>query len=488
MHQGEQEQIVPLPDLDMLETVSPAVALHISNRNPQQASSLAARSAAADLSDLAVAELAAGHLEPAVELLKFAVQRFPESRYPFHNLLAALLASTRLRGANLDRIVEYLVSNAGRHDWLTQYRRVIYMPTFLNIEFVEGKCNLHCRMCVGRNSPSYPDRLSCMSPEDFEQMLKAAPTVGGVTLSSNSSDPLLHPQMDQILAIARTHQVTADLYTNGHALTESKCHQIVESQSVQMINVSIDAATATTYKRIRGADLNHVLSQVERLRALRDHARRPLPWLSFSFVAMADNIQELPDFIRMAQKAGALRVYVEDLIGGSLNFGGNRRPTDHPHWRDFVRSATELAGQAHIILTLPDRLTRRQTGKGDEPLPGQGPIKPASALEGSTPGCCCWLRGVWVRMQGRLDPCCVVGGVADLGSIHDGPLFRNDKYARVKELLMSGKVFRKCFQSPCRYVQQCVAAGTPPEVITPEDLGEATSAPTAEALLIPSAV
>jgi hypothetical protein len=50
---------------------------------------------------------------------------------------------------------------------------------------------------------------------------------------------------------------------------------------------------------------------------------------------------------------------------------------------------------------------------------------------------------------------------------------RNDKYARVKARLLSGKVFRQCAdQRNCAYVQQQKAAGRPLRFIEREDLGE----------------
>ena len=37
----------------------------------------------------------------------------------------------------------------------------------LNLEFVSGKCNLKCRMCLGSNSESHTNRLSYLTAADF---------------------------------------------------------------------------------------------------------------------------------------------------------------------------------------------------------------------------------------------------------------------------------------------------------------------------------
>ncbi len=470
-------------DLGIVHTVSPRIASSISGRGFADAISLASQNAATALNDLAIAKMAAGEFVAGVQLLQETVNRFPECQHAFHNLAAALLARGELKGRNLQSLVNFVMRYRSEIPWVSQYRRLIYMPAFLNLAFVEGKCNLHCRMCVGRNSSHYPNRLSYMTAETLDRILTAVPTVGGITLSSGSSDPLLHPELEKVTAVAARHQITLDLYTNGHAMNERQCEALVLSKAVQMINVSIDAATPETYKSIRGAALGRVLANVDRLQQLKVKAGLTLPWVSFSFVAMADNISELPDFVRLALRHDAHRVYVEDVIGASLHFGGNRRPTDHPACGDYVREAMRLANDAQIALTLPPALRDAATAKTaddtsrsicDASPSVDGPTASAAGASGpaTKAQCCCWLRGVWVRMDGRLDPCCVVCNVADMGNINDGPLIHNEKYMRVKDLLMSGKVFTQCLSSPCEYVRQRLAAGSSPPLITSDDLGE----------------
>ncbi|MBN2562214.1 MAG: radical SAM protein, partial [Phycisphaerae bacterium] len=454
----------PCPDLDRLQTTDPQIRQQIASRHGDQATDLAAKQVATALADLAVVRLASGDLEIAVRLLQEALDLCPGSRPAFHNLVAALLLHKHLRDANFDAVRGHLLQHWDDFPWVRQYRRLLFMPCFLNLEFVKGKCNLKCRMCVGANAPDHPNRLTYMSAEDFRGLLTAAPTITGVTLSSGDSDPLLHPDIVQVIDMAAEHHVRLDVFTNGLPLGVKTCRRIVESQTVSMVNFSIDAATPETYRRIRGEDLTRVVKKIETLQTMKNDTGSHLPRVSLSFVAMADNIQELPAFVEMARRLGATRVFVDDLIGWGSGDSENQVATDHPRCFHLVQRARRLAEGANIQFTLPERLQHE---------PGAGPVAGAAsngAATGPPLSRCGWINGVWVRRDGQLDPCCMVQNVADMGNIKDGPILRNDKYARVKDLLLDGKIFKACVnQRMCRYVQQQKAADIPLRLITRDE-------------------
>ncbi len=439
---------------------------------------------AAAMSDLACALLRCGQAEPAKKALDEALRLAPASVFAFHNMTALLLQHGQLKGPNLQVIISHLLRLDGSAEWTDAYRPVTWLPTFLNLEFVKGKCNLKCRMCIGTNAPGHPDRLSYMTPQDFRRALEAAPTIRAVTLSSGNSDPLLHPKLDEIIDAAREHGVLLDIFTNGLPLGERTCRRIVESSAVGMINFSIDAATAETYRRIRGGNFERLHRNLRMLGDMKSQSGRELPLLSLSFVAMADNIEELPAFVEMGVTHGARRVFVEDLLGWLSDHGGNRPATDNPRCHEYVREARRLADEAGLSLQLPERLRNlepraaRASSPGTPAEPGALDVLETAQFTEKEPQrgsyrCCSWLNGVWVDEDGTLQPCCMVHGAADMGSTADGPLHANSKYNRVKSLLDEGKVFRQCAgKTMCGYVQQQKAQGRDLRFITREDLGE----------------
>lgn len=484
--------------LEHYSIANPKVAELLAGRNQPQAERLARYQLSEALCDWAGAQIIRKDVDAALLTLQDALNASPENRRAFHNLVGTLLSRRKLRGAQLLGILRFMSSHDHSLPWLQEYRGVAYLPMFINLEVVRGKCNLKCRMCLGTNSPNHPNRFDYMPAEEFRKTLAAAPSIQGVTLSSGDSDPLLHPQFGTLIEIAQEHEILLDLFTNGHPLSVRVARQMVESGVVQMINFSIDASTQETYSRIRGDDLSRLRGKIDMLASMKREFNRNLPWFSFSFVAMRDNIHELPDFVTMAHSHGAQRVFVEDLIGWDADPNGNIVATDHPRWREFVADARARASEYGIKLALPERFQHESRtaevppattiGTGGPSKAGQAALwEPAIADaaersasdengdQAQTPrlSACSWLNGLMVGRSGRIDPCCLLQNAADMGTVYDGPLHLNAKYVHVKGLLASGAVFEGCVnQRMCQYVQQQHAAGVPLRIITREELGD----------------
>jgi len=432
--------------------------------------------------------------DQAIGALQQAMRLAPTHVVPFHNIAALLLKAGQLRGDNLTQLINHLQSVGKTTDWARNYLPLCWMPTFLNLEFVEGKCNLKCRMCIGTNAASHPNKFRSMSVDDFRHTLEAAPTISGITLSSSDSDPLLHAQFLEIIDVAKEYNVVLDLFTNGLPMSERTARHIVESQAVNMVNFSIDAATDETYTRIRGGNFARLNKNMRMLVDLKNELNSSMPMISLSFVAMEDNIEELPAFVEMAKSYGAKRVFVEDLLGWLDGTGGNHPAIDNPRCQEFVSLAQRTAQDAGIMLHLPERLREgtlepAQTSALDSPAtsPSNGinedlngaPTELVQTTESATEipyadneyRCCTWLQGVWVSGNGDLQPCCMLQDVADMGNAKDGKLFYNEKYNDVKAVLSQGKVFRECAsKSMCGFVQQEHARGRPLKFIADEEL------------------
>lgn len=482
------------PDLSQLRVSTPEICTALADGQRATAQQIAAQKAAVSLSDLAAMRLMGGDIEATLKALRQAVSLDPQNQDAFHNLVAALSSHDLLRSTNLRIIQRHIANCWNTASWMSQYRRLLYLPLFLNLEFVLGKCNLQCRMCVGTSGKNAADRFRYLGVDDFRKMLEIAPTVSGITLSSGNSEPLLHPEFEEIIEIARKKQINLDVFTNGLPLTSRRARQMVDSGHVMMVNFSLDAATPQTYQRIRGAEFDRVLKKIEMLNEMKKQAGAELPAISLSFVAMADNIEELPAFVDLARRFDAQRVYVEELIGWENDPTTNQPAAQHPRCREFIREAQCRALATGISLQFSGRLVQEakdganessqpkpicsipdaapSTGTPAMPLPETDEaLEICTASPNSTLAYCSWLNGVWVEQDGRLDPCCLIHNVVDLGTVRDGPLLLNEKYTRVKEMFLQGWVLPQCVnQRACQYVQQQKTAGIPLRIIPPAEL------------------
>ena len=150
------------------------------------------------MSDFGVAMASTGIAEDAIAVFKQALDLHPANRRALHNTAATMLKLRRFHPENRRWLIEHCDSIEQDAPWIAEYRPLLWAPTFLNLEFVKGKCNLKCRMCVGVNAEAHPNKLTWLSPDDFRAAIRSAP-IHSVTLSSGDSDPLLHPEFEEIL-------------------------------------------------------------------------------------------------------------------------------------------------------------------------------------------------------------------------------------------------------------------------------------------------
>lgn len=463
---------MPMPSLDDVGICDTTFRTLACGGKKAEAEKRANSQLAMALNDVAVSHLMNNRRAEAISILRQAANVAPDEQLVFHNLLSTLNGQNQLRGHELLQLKHRVLDLQKQVGWAKDYRPLLFLPQFLNLEFVEGKCNLHCRMCVGVQDERYPNKFTSIPIDAFEKILESAPTIQGMTLSSGNSDPLLHPHIERVIQLAAEKKVDVDIYTNGHPLTEARARLFVESGAVKMLNVSLDGATPETYRRIRGADLARVLKNIERLQQIKAERGAKTPWLSLSMVAMADNIHELPDFVRMAIRLGAGRVNLEDLIGWQDRPSDNRKAAEHPDCAALLREALAIAADAKMTVFVPEGLRAVLEAPGRAKTVSLPVAADTTSPADKKINSCSWVEGLYVDGKGKISTCCMVHDVADMGTVHDGPLQNNTKYNRVKELLFSGKVFRECNGQPCEFVQQQARLGVPLQYITNEELGD----------------
>lgn len=97
--------------------------------------------------------------------------------------------------------------------------------------------------------------------------------------------------------------------TNGALFTERTIKYIVDCGTVDVISFSIDAATETTYKKVRSADFNTVIHNVESIIKYRNEKNKDKPLLRplvlLNFCIFKQNIYEVPDYALLACRLGA---------------------------------------------------------------------------------------------------------------------------------------------------------------------------------------
>jgi len=164
-------------------------------------------------------------------------------------------------------------------------------------------CNLRCDKCGHKSSPR---PLGLMETGLALHLVDQAATIGikKVCLSM-LGEPLLHPELERIIARARERGLFSYFVTNGILLTPARAQSLIEA-GVEQVIVSIDGWDRASYaQRQGGADLDRVLDHLTRLRELR--GSRPRPWLA------SVTVLDTESRFRLAEMKRLLAPLVDDL-------------------------------------------------------------------------------------------------------------------------------------------------------------------------------
>jgi len=165
----------------------------------------------------------------------------------------------------------------------------------------------------------------------------------------------------------------------------------------------MDAATAATYRRLRGVDrFERVTANVARLIGLQRQLGRTTPRVSLWFTATRANVDELPVFVRLAADLGVEEVYVQRLVFNGL---GLATEANALHGRLRAHETARLS-EAQALAT-GHGITMRASGLTN-------PLASLTASDDTRPWSGCqrpWTLA-YVTANGNVLPCCISPWVA----------------------------------------------------------------------------
>ncbi len=181
---------------------------------------------------------------------------------------------------------------------------------------VTNLCNLDCITCM-RNV--WGEQSGRMSDETFERIFEVLsgmsplPTVffGGY------GEPLIHNRLLEWIKRIKALGARVELITNGILLTEELSLQFTRA-GLDMLWVSLDGATPESYEDVRlGSSLPTVIENLRAMRRVRYKATdidNTKPNLGIAFVALKNNIADLPEVLRLGTSLGAKQFSISNVL------------------------------------------------------------------------------------------------------------------------------------------------------------------------------
>lgn len=196
-----------------------------------------------------------------------------------------------------------------------------FYPVKLGIE-VTGRCNLSCPLC----SRTVPNRRpqGDMKLEDFKKIIdKLSPYLFAVRLH-NYGEPMLHPQLSQMITYAHKKGIYTNFHTNGHFLNQKNVEDILCS-GLDEINIALDGMSQITYSYYRvGGNFQTVVDGITLLCKRKRDKKLKKPRINLQFVIMAHNEHEIPKVTSFSENVGADCLYLKPVYIYTGKDSGNR--------------------------------------------------------------------------------------------------------------------------------------------------------------------
>ena len=196
---------------------------------------------------------------------------------------------------NYKQIIRWL-NHAPEFDRPLQ-RVPLHAPVEVNLDPI-AFCNLDCSYCIVQRYLKHHREELGMTELPIDYMIRLVDfltnwQVRGLCISGGG-EPTLHPDLPYLIDYA-SRRMKVSLVTNATSLP-------VEALKCRWVAMSVDAADAKTYKKIKGKDmLDQVVSNMVNL---VDQRKKGDADLCFKFLLIPDNQYEIYDACRLAKSIG----------------------------------------------------------------------------------------------------------------------------------------------------------------------------------------
>ncbi|GAB7014854.1 SynChlorMet cassette radical SAM/SPASM protein ScmF [Methanogenium cariaci] len=166
--------------------------------------------------------------------------------------------------------------------------------------YLTPECNLACRHCW--ISPTYKNTgvaTEYLPLDQFISIVEEAAPLGLQTVKLTGGEPLIHPQIDDILEYLKESDYRLIVETNGTLITKENAALIASCKNA-FVSVSLDGIDAQTHEWVRGVT-GCFDASCRAVKILADAGLKPQVIMS----VMRHNVGQIEEMIRLAESLGA---------------------------------------------------------------------------------------------------------------------------------------------------------------------------------------
>ena len=199
-----------------------------------------------------------------------------------------------------------------------------------------NQCNLDCEMCMRKAWKNVSTGF--MEWSTFEKIMEGASSLPRPPLVffGGYGEPLLHPQILQMVEKAKEVGCQVEMVTNGTLLKRALAVGLIKAR-LDRLWVSLDGVTLKGYGSMRpSSPLESVLANISTFRDLATGFRPfalPKPAMGIVFVATRRNLRELPQVASLASRLNVTELLVTNVL---------------PHTQEMEKEALFASGISEV--------------------------------------------------------------------------------------------------------------------------------------------
>jgi MoaA/NifB/PqqE/SkfB family radical SAM enzyme len=266
---------------------------------------------------------------------------------------------------------------------LRKFPRLGPLPQYVEIE-VTTICPRKCIMCEHTYWKDQEERH--LSFAEFRFILSQFPKLRWLHLTGEGSS-FTNPDYPRMLEYAKSKNICVYLVDSFDHIPQESIEKIIDMK-IEGVYISLDAATKGTYEKIRiGCDFERVLKNIRKLIELKKQKKSLLPEISFRYIVMGNNVEEMPEVLDLINSFGPRKLLGE---GGRVDFVGN---LEFPEVRDLS------------IYEIPENILKSVIKKTKKYQLNTFLSHTEPKRNPHIEQCTCWLEP-YIVMGGCVIPCC----------------------------------------------------------------------------------
>jgi radical SAM protein with 4Fe4S-binding SPASM domain len=304
------------------------------------------------------------------------------------------------------------------------------------------RCNLRCLHC---GSAAGDARKNELTLPELIPVLEDLRMLGAERLVLLGGEPLLHPDWEEIVTMAKAFGLRVSLISNGLAVTQTVVAALA-GLGVDVVGISVDGASDEVHDRLRGAAgaRTRAWAAVDRLRS----AGLPVTVIT---TVMRANLAELPLMRDQLAGRGGLVWQIQSANGTGERFPRDLLPSpaDLLWVARFVEETRRLFPADRLAVATGHNIGHHACGVSDH------------AAAGAWRGCPGGITSLGIGSDGSVKPCLSMGDreiVGNVRSVRLRELWRDPALFAHSRRFAPGRLMGGC--AACPHGSEC-RAGCP---------------------------